>query len=520
MPSVVSIDSYKLEPAPIFSINKVYNRLENHTSISAYYNITISFTMCSDRGSPRSKIDTSLSNTGWGGPNKQFWINSGYAPTETITADQKLASIIRKQEALRQVLDSYIGEGHHLEVQSADGSYPLKAQVTLEDLTFSEGIWVNTCNCNIVLRANKITVFGLTYDEDLFEANPFNLIESFSENWQFDTDETPESQTRPRTYRTTHTLNCKGITKYDNNSPPQIVSPAWVQAKQAVFSSVYVGGFGEGGGPQGEFAGLSVNSNYLTSNNLLPLSGVRDLPSYYVISNHVRNENIDKTAGTYQLTEQWILASGRSLFDWTIQKNEDTNNPNVTVNIEGTITGLEERNPIDLSLITSKFTNADVRLSGEIGNFHGWCQSYGGVSLNPLPVTKTIGKNPNTGVITLSYGFDNRPSTFLNGGSGVKSEKITIGYTHQGQVYAEIFVLGRALGPVLQDLSTKTAKRKSLNISAVLDPQSSLSLALPDVSAIVAAVTPTGSQVFSDPPEENLSLDGSYNYSRSWVFET
>lgn len=518
MSTVLSIDGYKLEPAGLCIINKVYNKLDNGTCVSAYYNITINHTIVVDRGSPRSKIDTSLSDTNWSGPAQQFWVGTGYAPTETITADQKLASIIRKQEALRRVLDSYIGEAHHLEIQSADGSYPLKAQVTLQDLTFSEGIWVNTCVATIVLKSSKITVFGSSYDDDSFEAFPY-LIESFSENWQFDTEETPESQTRPRTYRSTHTLNCKGITKYDGNSPPGVVSPAWVQAKQAVFNGVYVGGPGEGNGPYGEYAGITANSNYLTSNNFMPLSGIKDLPSYYVISNHVRNENIDKTAGTYQLTEQWILASGRSLFDWTIQKNDDINNSNISVNIEGTITGLEERNPVTLELITSKFANADVRLSGEIGNFHNWCQSYGGLSLNPIPTSKAIGKNSNTGVISVSYGFDNRPSYFLNGGSGIRSEKITIGYSHQGDIHAEIFVLGRAAGPVLQDLSTKTAKKKTLNISAVIDAQSTLSPTLPDISTIINAVTPTGTQVFSDPPEENLTLDGSYNYSRSWTYE-
>lgn len=518
MSTTLSIDGRKLEPAGLVVINKVYNRLENGTAISAYYNITINHTIVADRGSPRSKIDTSLSDTNWAGVNKLFWTGAGYAPTETITADQRLASIIRKQEAIRTLFESLLGDAHHLEIQSADGSYPLKAQVTLQDLTFNEGIWFNLCTASIVLRASKITVFGSNYDDDHFEAYPY-LIESFSENWQFDTDEAPESQTLPRTYRATHTLNCKGITKYDGNSPPQIVSPAWVQAKQAVFNSVYVGGFGEGGGPQGEYAGLSVQSNYLTSNNLLPLSGVRDLPSYYVISNHVRNETIDKTAGTYGITEQWILSSGRSLFDWTIQKNDDTNSPTTSVSIDGTITGLDERNPVDLSLISSKFTNADIRLSGEVGNFHGWCQLYGGISLNPIPVSKAIGKNPNTGSISVNYTFDNRPSYFVNGGSGIKSEKINIGYTRQGDVYAEIFVLGRALGPVLQNLSTKTAKKKSLNINAVLEPQSSLSPTLPDVSAIISAVTPTGTIVFSDVPEENISLNGEYNYTRSWTYE-
>lgn len=516
--TVFSIDGFLLEPAPLVTINKVYNKLENGTPISAYYSISCSFTLISDMGSPRSLIDTSLSNTNWGGPSLQFYTGTGRAVTETITADQRLASIIRKQEALRRLFDSRDGEAHHLEIQSADGSYPLKAQVTLQDLTFNEGIWVNLCTASIVLRASKITVFGIAYDEDLFGEYPY-LIESFSENWQFDTDETPESQILPRTYRTTHNLTCKGITRYNDSSPPTTTVPAWLEAKRAILNGVYVGGVREDG-TSNEIAGLIGSTNYLTSNGFLPLSGVRDLPSYYVISNHVRSESIDKTGGTYGITEQWILSSGRSLFDWTIQKTDDIKSPTIQVSINGTIKGLEERNPSDLSLVTSKFTNADARLSGEIGNFHGWCQTYGGVSLNPLPVSKTIGKNVTTGVISLNYDFDNRPTIYLNGGSGIRSEQITIGYSRQGQLYASIPVIFRNAGPVLQDMGSQTAKRKTLNINAILDPQNTLSPTFPDVSTIVAAVTPTGTQVFSDPPEENLSLTGEYSYSRSWSYET
>lgn len=500
-----TVDGYLLEPAPLMSINKNYNKLGNNTSVSASYTITLQVILVADMGSPRSKIDSSLSATGWSGPGSRFWILSGRAPVETITGDQRLASIERKQEALRQLFDSSIGEAHHLEVQSADGSYPIKAQVTLDEIGFSEGTWWNTCNATVTLKCNKLTVFGETYDEDGFGAFPY-LIESLSESWQFDTEESPESQTLPRTYKATHNLECKGINKYDDGSPPTLVSPAWQQARNAVFSNVYVG-------PITQTAGVPFDST------LMPVSGVRDLPSYYIRSNHLRSESIDKTNGTYGLNETWVMSSGRSLFDWTIEKSDDTNNPLTTVSINGTITGLDERDATNMSLTTSKFTNADVRLSGEVGNFHGWCQSYCGVSLNPIPASKAIAKNPNTGVISVNYGYDNRAGYFVNGGSGVRSEKITIGYTHQGDVHAEIFVLGRSAGPVLQDLSTKTAKKKSLNISAILTPLSSLSATLPYITDIVNIVKPTGYQVFSDPPEESLSLDGSYQYSVSWKYE-
>lgn len=508
MPSTVSIDGFKLEPAPFCTINKAYNRLGNDSTLSPVFTISLSFTIVSDRGSPRSKIDGSLSATGWSGPQQYFWVNSGYAPRETLTEDQKLGSIIRKQEALRQLFASNAGQGHHLEVQSADGTTPLKAQVTLQDMTFQEDKWVYLCRCNITLKANRVTVYGIAQDDDLLDGN--SLIESFNEDWQIDTDETPESDILPRTYRITHSLQAKGINKFDNDaSPPTITSPAWVQARNAVFNKLYVGG-------NDQFNSALEYSQINFNNNIIPFSGVADLPTYYNLTNHVRTENIQKAEGSYQVTETWLLASGWALEDYTVQVVDNIDNPLKTVSVNGTITGLEQRNPANLDLITSKYTNANSKFTSVSGSLHARAQTYAGFSLNPLPASQTIGKNPGVGTISYSYDFDNRPTTYI---SGARSEQITVSYSHQGDVIAQIAVLGRTAGVLLQDLSTKTAKRKTLSISAVLYPQQSLIPIFPDITAIVSAVTPVGTQVYSEPPEENLNLHGQYNYSRTWIYE-
>jgi hypothetical protein len=51
-------------------------------------------------------------------------------------------------------------------------------------------------------------------------------------------------------------------------------------------------------------------------------------------------------------------------------------------------------------------------------------------------------------------------------------ESITINDNNPADVFATIFVLGRANGPVLQNLNTKTAGTRSVQIEAVYEPPS------------------------------------------------
>jgi hypothetical protein len=514
MSTTVSINSKKLEPVQTVEINKTYNRREDGSPLSASYTISVGFTLVSDMGSPRSLIDSSLSNTGWttSAPQnvsgkKYFWTLSGYAPRETITSSQRLAAIERKIEALRELFSNQTdSDGLLFEVQSESGDQPMKAVCKLENLVISPGPWVNYATCSIVLTTNRISINGATADEDSFDTYDYKIA-SASESWQLDTDEAvPESENRPRTYRIAHTMQAKGLPKYDLSTGAILQKP-WEQARGYVHA---VGGFYNNVSNTAGSGIPGFDSYFLTS------SGVRDLPSYYVQANHVRSENIDRAGGTYQLTENWILASGYALEDFTVQTIDNIDNPLLQVSVNGTITGLDERDPINMSLIRSKFQNADSRLSGVVSELHNRAQSYSGSTLNVLPNNKTIGKNPNTGSITYQFDYDNRPTLHI---SGAKSEQITVGYSRPGRVVAIIPIIGRTNGPILQDIGTYTARRKTLSINAILAPQSVIDPVFPDISAILAAVTPTGSQVFMEAPEENLSLQGSYNYSVAFTYE-
>lgn len=86
--------------------------------------------------------------------------------------------------------------------------------------------------------------------------------------------------------------------------------------------------------------------------------------------------------------------------------------------------------------------------------------------LNVIPWATTEGHDTKRGVITYSYEYNNK-YTLL---SGVISESITVTDNAPVDVVAEVFVLGRKLGPVLQALGAKTSCTKDVSIEITTMP--------------------------------------------------
>jgi hypothetical protein len=87
---------------------------------------------------------------------------------------------------------------------------------------------------------------------------------------------------------------------------------------------------------------------------------------------------------------------------------------------------------------------AYYRLSNSYGQYAGIPSNT--LSLNPIPVNVTEGMNPAEGSISYTRTYNNRPISLV---AGALSENITIRESNPVESYAEIFVVGRRLGPVL-----------------------------------------------------------------------
>lgn len=411
----------RLIPAPLVNLTKTYNRTQDNRPIGTSFRIVLTGTTVAYMGSPDSA--------------GAFWTLPGYPSDETITNPSRLRAIIRKIEAIRELFSI---DGYQLEIQSGDGSQPMKCNPRVIDINFAEGLWYDRVNYTITLEADIVYINGTALGEDAFT----DLISDANEQWNFETDETPEGIGLPRTYRLSHTVSAVGKTFYDETGT--LTLEAWKQARSYVLQRL---GYS------------AVNASN---------SGINNLPSYYGGYNFMRTSQQDELAGSFSATENWLLASGKALEQFNCDIKSDASNGTTNVVIQGTITGLEERTA-DMALSVSKYANADIHWSGIHNSLLSRAQYYAGINLNPFPLSRLVGKNDINGTITYSYEYDSRPTNMF---SGVSYESISINEIRPSDLFASIPVIGRANGPVLQGLGSVQERAVTLNIELITTPNS------------------------------------------------
>lgn len=486
----------RLIPAPFVNITKNYQTTGDGEKIGSVFQIQVIGTIVAFKGSPDSS--------------RTFWTASGYPADETVVADSRLASIIRKQEAIRELFNT---DGLQFEIQSADGSQPMRCNPRVIDISFSQDIWFDRCEYNITLEADRVTVNGVDLGEDNFS----EYISSASESWSIDVNDEAEDVTLSRTYRVSHSVSATGKRFFD--SANNLQKPAWQQARDWVLPK------------------LGFDSTIALS------SGVNNLPSYYQGLNHTRSEQIGERDGTYSVTETWLLASGNTIEDFSVETNESLERGIVTVGIRGNIRGLESRDA-NMNVTQTKWEAASARFVAVSGMAFSRAQTYAGISLNSQVVTSTVGRNPVAGTVSYNYQYDNRPSNLF---TDVKSETMSVSDNFGAQNFASIFVLGRAAGPVLQNLGTYRQNTRSLNIELVFGPgyggdgnatsrfvtnhPRNNSTTNTELNSVVAAVSPViagmvnnagqtaSTQYVSQQNESWDPIQGRYVYSCEWTWE-
>jgi hypothetical protein len=147
--------------------------------------------------------------------------------------------------------------------------------------------------------------------------------------------------------------------------------------------------------------------------------------------------------------------------------------------------------------------------------------------LNPIPVSATEGFNPAEGSITYSWSFNNRPMNII---SGAISETLTVDDTFPTQVVGSIYVLGRRLGPVLQDIGTVTSYSRSVTMEVVFPKPSSLrNITFPgdayrSITGIIDSLDPKnlyadGIRSFVKQNSENWNAtEGRFTKTKAWEY--
>lgn len=263
--------------------------------------------------------------------------------------------------------------------------------------------------------------------------------------------------------------------------------------------------------PSGEKTALQNAKDwvdYHLDNNEFKATGIISNLNLY---NFVRNVNKSESDGTYKITDTWLAGENTSPYTetFTIETSLDAAAQR-NVEIKGTVKGLEPYNTgisntnylYNSNMASGGITgpvNNNFRLSAPSNNkFYYAMSGYSGIkdviynrvssfvtsnlqyptdseynrlfnrnenTINPIPVSITEGFSPSEGSITYSYSYNNRPVNAINGSI---SESLTINDNKPIPLVASIFVLGRKLGPILQNLGTVSSSTRRVTFEIVL----------------------------------------------------
>jgi len=270
---------------------------------------------------------------------------------------------------------------------------------------------------------------------------------------------------------------------------------------------------------------------------------------FYTGYNHARTENIDEQGGAYSLTETYLLASGTALENFEISIENGLDSSLERVSVQGNVEGLETltADQIGRGDVPTKYPNAsgkfnDLITGGVLAPIFlrakSASEAYGSLTfpLNSTPLSRSIGTNEIVGTISYNFAYDNRASNII---TGTDSEVISIQDTLPGDLFVSIPILGRATGPLLQFINTRTEHRRALSIelvmssgwkdsnylNALLTKPSLTSPQKTELDGIINGVSPKNDsnivRYFVNPsPTENWNpREGRYSFNIEWTYE-
>jgi len=553
-----------IRPTPLVSIGTTILRNGAGEAFGTTYTLTLTGTLLADQGAPYAhdndgaRFDFYNANPvpNEVGPYDAFDSNvshfgSNRPPKQQITQAVSSHALFFKQKVLRAL---FAQDGQRLEISDINDDEPtiICYPRIVGDISFNEGVYVDRTDFTITLQADTLLNKNLEVDSEgtlisgdgqtysnasgvpgktetqLLAALSGAFISDFTEDWSIEVDEGQgESMTSPRSYRVTHNISSTGKTHY---TPSGDKLKAWEQART--------------------FVQRRLSNDVTDYPNVMGSigSGTISLVNAYGGFNHVRTEQMSESAGSYSVTETWLLASGTAYENYDMSISNNVDNPYVGVSINGNIKGLTQIPPSGFTsdnTARSAYDNAlskynVVSNSGQFGvgsDIYKRANNIVAVQLNSQPKSITLGTNSFNGDVTYSLQFDNRPTNII---SGVLAESIVITDTYPGDVFAIIPVLGRAQGPILQYIGGRTEYKRDLSVNLVVDytnvpygnTRSTLLLKKPSVveptatqiASLIQELSPSGEpgvrKYFVNAPVESWTpREGSYSLNMSFTYE-
>ena len=403
------------------------------------------------------------------------------------------------------------------------------AQVKNLNITPRNGgdLYVNTAQYTIELEMVSMT--GDVYD------NQPNGISSISETWDFSIKDE----------RVGGLLNTAGI--FNNTGIAISIATAWDVSHNVTVTAPFQCKDGSSDIIGWEQAAAYIINQYTTANPDRGIANLFLIPSNTRFYNHFRTVSKNVTDGTITMNESWVGSDGIALedFDVNIDASQDTYLKTVTVG--GTIQGLSpdmtySQLPEGTVAGSTKLENALAYWSNiradlfsraytvYDGNYNAR-NSFGDAnfflrSLNPVPISESVGYNSTAGTVTYSFTYDDRPNNFY---SLARAENISVVENNPNDVFASLTVLGKPGGPLFQDGGTIGPRTREISIEAILPVDTLVSVrasgALIAPSVYDAYITDyqdyltaTFDQVFVNNSSKSWNpKDGRFTFNKSWT---
>lgn len=573
-----AVKEHWIKPTPFISISKQLDKTGDGTIIGATYSITLTGTLLSERGSPDS-AGLFYGTDAW----TDKYTGGDTDSNEALAANLKMKSLQKKQQVLRNLfsstnqidreIDDAKEELGKMQVNPLDGSVGFSFYPRFVSIDFSEGNWVNRVDYTISLEADHIWYGGTITkanfrDEDLFDWS----ISAASEDWSIEEgdavtlvfstavggagDAEPTEKgvggtgyMRPlKTYNLTHTMSATGKPRYRGKDGEILGEAAtagkggyggeaWQQASGYLYTQI--GNYQQAwqnvddttGGQKRHGMGMGAAQDTRDFFDPLYMLGT-NLPQYYRPFNYQRNQSVNKTDGSMNITETWVLASGHQFgaagaangWQHTPVTEEcdvsvDESNGLITCSINGTVTGLNgdvrfasagalgfdplrdgyhfgtgrqtedpsaygtgrgdntpampgSGNLFDLTL--DKFQNAQKRFYGtglpkDVSGIEAQLHDRAMILAKRAFNPVPVSKSVSSNPVAGTISYTYQFDTRpTNLIPGTIMENVSIQDTYPSHVAAITQVIGRRTGPVIQDIGTQTEYRRSLTIDCVV----------------------------------------------------
>ena len=339
-------------------------------------------------------------------------------------------------------------------------------------------------------------------------------IASAEESWDFTINEdsftyenSDPSSNLNKTFTMSRNLSATGLYKLSETTNRSAVAQAkaWVESRlfSVVPSEINPDLFGNG-------------SEQLF---LKPLDNSLDVSSYTNYS-HTRTNSLDLANGSYAVTDTWTFYKGAAAtHDIDVSIDSAIENPSNTISVSLTVQGINT-NAFD-SPTNNAYANALTSFNSMRGYVFTLAQAVystanlGGV-LDNTKISESIGHNKTAGTITYSVSY-NDLERFI---SGASSENITINDDNEeglNQVIAKLDIIGKADGPIIQDMSTTTIKSRSVTVDLVMKRENRANKPSSDATSYANLYKPVNS--YQQSKTESWSpKTGTYNLNITWEY--